>query len=157
MGKVDSGQIINLAVVGGVVWLGYTLVKPILDTFGITQSAGSAAYSNATTTVASPWSPTYYNKVIPNGTKVTLLTAASANNIAKAIKSTYDDFDIQWGSDVSGLKSAFNQITSKIKLSQVSGVYASLYGADLLTDINSNFLDSDVNTIITYVNNLPVK
>jgi len=72
---------------------------------------------------------------VPKGTSYTILTAASANSIAKSI---YDSFGFFYD-DEQKFKNAFRLLKTQAQVAQIAKVFSEKYGKDLLSYIKDGY------------------
>jgi hypothetical protein len=144
-----GGAIIVLANVFGI-------MEDILEALGLKKSKDSGELDETADNPQSWWSPTFY-KSAPAGTRVLLLSTASANAMAKAI---YDAFGAFNDNEEQAI-GIFKQLKTRSQGSFLVERFNQLYNSDLLTFLRGatwpedRLSDSDVNTINQFVNKLP--
>jgi hypothetical protein len=142
---MDKDKVIEVAAVGGIVYLVYNFGSGLLDKLGITTPKN---VTNAKTTI-SPFSPAFYN-TIKSGH---VFTAAQASILANHVN---DGLSAIWFNDFSEIKAAFDSMTSKLKVSQVAIYYVQHFNKAMLDDLSSYLDNEQLSELVTYVNNLPV-
>ena len=96
---------------------------------------------------------------LPQGTKYTILTGASADAIAKQI---YDSFGF-FSDDENKFKDAFRKFKTQAQVAQVARLFSQKYGKDLLEFIkngygpfpNAGLSEADYNDMLKQVTKLP--
>jgi hypothetical protein len=139
---------------GVAIYFGYTkLLKPVLDTLGITKSDEEILIEKEIIKIDSPWNPRYY---LQFGSKpVTLIKENLIDNLLTTIWNsagwTYDDFDAVLG--------VFKRLNTKTQVSQLVDRFNKKYKKDLLVWLKGDYWPSDrfsneqVNQLINLVKN----
>jgi hypothetical protein len=139
---------------GVAIYFAYTkLLKPVLDTFGITKSDEEIKIEKEVIKIDSPWNPNYY---LQFGSKpVTLIKETAIDGLLTTIWNSvgwnYDDYDAVLG--------VFKKLTTKTQVSQLVNRFNRKYKKDLLVWLRGDFWPSDrfsdaqVNQLIDLVKN----
>lgn len=149
--KDNSSLIIGLVAV----YFGYTkVIKPLLESVGLSQSEAELEVERQSSNPASPWNPNFWRK--SNATIITNDAVTKfINTIWNAPGYFNDDFDAVLGvfkqlktkSQVSYLADKFNKVKGKDLLNWLQGGSALNWPAD-------RFSADQVNQLIKYVNGL---
>lgn len=149
----------NLLLIGaGGLLLYFGVVKPILETVGLKDSAEDKENANEVEKAVklSAWSPNYYlnNKAKYSRT----IDEASAQFLADEINESWSWYD----DDEQRIFAAFRMMRSKYELSMVAFFYSQKYKQDLLTRLKNawyywqdGLTDEEFITISKIVNRLP--
>jgi hypothetical protein len=149
--KDNSNLIIGLVVV----YFGYTkIVKPLLESVGLSQSEAELEVEKQTSNPQSAWNPNYWRK---GG--ATIITNENVNNYIEKIWNApgyfSDDFDAVLG--------VFKQLKTKSQVSYLADKFNQVKGKDLLNWLQGGgplnwpadrFSAEQVNQLIKYVNGL---
>jgi hypothetical protein len=181
MTQETENLLFKLALLGGGVYIAYVLiiepagnveqgvsnaVSTVAQDLGLSADPNAAAVATATTNITgSAFDPNFYNTP---GAGPTILTASAATDFATTIYNALDtwffnDFNAVWG--------VFTQLTTKSQVSFLANVFQGMYNSNLLSWLeyaNGNsstagsgsllgggLSDTQVEQIITYVNQLP--
>lgn len=158
VGKIDSGTIITIGL--GVVMLkGFSLFNDLLDSLGLGKDPTKPDATNPD----SPWQPDYYHK---HGTAYIsiILEGQRLPEFQEYAKTIYNAFAF-FGDNFTLVQGIFNQLNSKCEVSFLSAVFTNYYGYSLLSYLKdgksslpwNGLSTSQLNTLIAYVNNLPVQ
>lgn len=135
----------------------YLLTKGIKTATGLITKGKQQQYE--TGSVNNPFAFRAFFAAIPKGTKYTVLTSASANNIAKNI---YDSFGFFYD-DEQKFKNAVRLFKTQAQVAQVAQVFSTLYKTDLLSYVKDGYgpspaaglSEADYNDFLTLVSKLP--
>jgi len=156
VGKLGTDDLLPIAlIIGGV--LGFSLIRQILETIGIWDSADTKSLDNAAIDPLSWWNPGYYKTKPFNVNYTRPITTSQAQELAKQLYNSFGFFNDEEESAIS----VFRSLPSKAAGSFLSDIFTQMYNQDLLTFLRGGvwpqdrLSDADVNTINQYVNNLP--
>lgn len=144
----------SIIIWGVVIYFGYTkLVKPFLDTLGITKSDEEIKIEKEVIKLDSPWNPNYWKQF--GSRQVHLITDADLkkyiDTIWNSVGYSYDDFEAVLG--------VFKKLQYKTQVSYLVSKFNQLHKKDLLTWLKGDFWPSDrfsdaqVNQLIDLVKN----
>jgi hypothetical protein len=147
-----------LLLAAGVIFITYnSVLKPLLESLGLTKSAGEVNVSAENQNPNSAWNPLFWQKA-PSGSLI--LTQNTTNQFIDTIYNSvgyiYDDFNAVLG--------VFKQLKSKSQVSYLVDAFNKSKNADLLTWLlgggifsypSDRYSAEQVNQLIQLVNNLP--
>ncbi len=128
----------------------FGIIKPLLNTFGITESAEDKEALKMLNKARESgfWKPTYYEG---KTSKLSFVNKATdANNLAEEIEDA-------WGvvnDDEESIINAFSKIKNKVDLSYVAYHYQKNTGSDLLTDIDGKLSSAEKIQVFTITEKL---
>jgi hypothetical protein len=156
VGKVTTADVFPFLLIGGGL-LAFSLVKKLLESLGIWDSADTHHLNDTSTDPGSFWNPNFWRLKpdnIPFSYVVTTPTATAwVDEIWDAV-GAFNDCE-------SCIIAVFKRCHTQANASFLCDVFQARYGKDLLTWLRGGFWpydhlsDSDVNTITNYVSNLP--
>lgn len=156
IGELDVKEIMPIIlIVGG--FIGFEIVQKLLQKIGIWKSPDAASLDaiNSLPINQNFWSPVFYTQFTsyPSG-------ALTTDQATALIKQLTDAFGI-FSANVGQVNAVFRQLTSQSEVSFLAKVFQDVNQMDLLTYIRGGSIiyfgltDSDVNTINTYLSQLP--
>ncbi len=160
MNKKDQDNIKFLLITGGALFVAYKIfggIKGLLETFGLSSSTEDINVVTTAQDPGTPWSPTYYKTLQAQGKSIWLLTAASADLLAKQIYTSTGAFTDNWAQAFGAIK----QCKYKTQISFLAERFKLKYNADLITWLpggvwpQDRFSNTEVSQAIEYVKKLP--
>jgi hypothetical protein len=152
MDKTLQKQLIIGGTVAGLLYFG--VLNPLLKWLGIKDDQDSTTLNNAASNPQSFWSPLFWK----NQRSPIILTAASAEGIARTIYDSFGVFNDYEEQAIGALKSLHYQT----QVSYLAEVFFKLYSMDLITFLRGGswpqdrLSDSDVADLNSYLSKLPV-
>jgi hypothetical protein len=142
---------------GGVI--AFTLIKKILEKFGIWDSQDTKDLDHASEDPNSFWNPVFWQTAKPANAQWTYaITYSTAVDYAKQI---YDAFGV-FNDDEEAVIGVFKLCRTKANASYIAYAFQHEYGEDLLKFLRGSWIwpqdrlsDADVNEINQYINRLP--
>ena len=166
--KIQNAPIFPLVVIGGVGVALYFVIKSgksVTDFLHITTSKEEQAAQNIITSEPkkNPFSPLFYKQIKAKGNlkKVQLLKVSAAENLSKQLRDSIGYVS----SDYSKVLAVFSQLKYKSQVSFLADYFQKKYKDDLFQYIkagykllftNTGLTQKELDTIIKYVNNLPL-
>ena len=152
---------------GGI--LGYTFVlKPLFDTFGVTDSKEDKQNA-ASEKNNQGWQPAFWLQTQQKKIPALYTTYAAADGIAKAINGALGGNHLPSGvmewlfpgyafinDREEVIYAAFRKLQTRVQLSQVSASYENTYKKDLFQELKSSLNDKELNTVVKIADALPV-
>jgi len=153
VGKIEMKEVMPIVLIGAGL-LSFDLIKKLLTSVGIWDSAATKNLDAVSTSANTFWSPNYYTQFSSYSYAIdTSQATALANQIYNAFGMFNDDEDAVFA--------VFRTLKTKSNVSFLAKVFSDVYHQDLLTFLRGGswpqdrLSDADVNTINSFLNQLP--